>query len=274
MAGGGKQTTTSTNEPYAAAQPALNSALAQAQNLNSAGVGAQPYTGSTVIPWSYNTNIGRQNLDVMAGNNVAGKGLSGNYQRIINSGGFNEPQMESLANTRAVANSDFNINEDPAFQQVFDKTRDAVNMNAAGAGRYGSGSHQGVLTQGLGDLGARQYQAWQGRRDAANANVFNMGQTGQGNMASAYQNMQLPAQTLMQTGAMDEDLAKRYKDDELRLFNEYQNKPWENVSRLNAIASGAGSLGGTQTTSQPGQNPFLTALGYGTSGLGLLGSFL
>jgi hypothetical protein len=77
----------------------------------------------------------------------------------------------------------------------------------------------------------------------------------------------------MQVGAMNEDLATRQMNDKLRVFNEQQNKPWENLSRLNAIASGAGQLGGTQTTSQPGQNPFLTALGYGATGAGLLGSF-
>jgi hypothetical protein len=62
-------------------------------------------------------------------------------------------------------------------------------------------------------------------------------------------------------------------NDKLRIFNETQSKPWENLARLNGIASGAGSLGGTTTQSQPGQNPFLTALGYGASGAGLLGSF-
>ncbi|MNL48496.1 hypothetical protein D3C87_1713600 [compost metagenome] len=75
----------------------------------------------------------------------------------------------------------------------------------------------------------------------------------------------------MNVGAMNEDLATREMNDRLRLFNDQQNKPWEQLGRLNAIASGAGSMGGTQTTTQPGQNPFLTAAGYGLSGLGLLG---
>jgi hypothetical protein len=61
-------------------------------------------------------------------------------------------------------------------------------------------------------------------------------------------------------------------NDRLRIFDAQQNTPWQNLSRLNAIASGAGQLGGTTTSSQPGQNPFLTALGYGATGAGFLGS--
>jgi hypothetical protein len=83
--------------------------------------------------------------------------------------------------------------------------------------------------------------------------------------------MQAPAQSLMQVGAMNEDLATRQVNDKLRIFNEQQNKPWENLARMNAIASGAGQLGSTQTTSQPGANPFLQTLGYGLTGAGLLG---
>jgi hypothetical protein len=98
-----------------------------------------------------------------------------------------------------------------------------------------------------------------------------MGQTGFGQLGQAYSGMQAPAQDLMKVGGMDDDYATRVMNDRLRVFNEQQNKPWENLSRLQAIASGAGQLGGSQTQSQPGQNPFLTALGYGATGAGLLG---
>lgn len=231
---------------------------------------------------------------------------------------FNSYQQNALGNTQSTANSNFDINANPAFQDVLKQAqgaaRDSVNMSSAGAGRYGSGAHQGTLAREVGDLTSRmvgqEYNNWQNRRDAANTNLFNMGQTGIGtqmnantgaanigqqgfanrtntqnaifdmgqrgvdNLGDAYAGLNRPAQDLMQVGAMNEDLATRQMNDRLRVFNEQQNRGWDQLGRLNAIASGAGSLGGTQTTAAPGQNPFLTALGYGAGAGGLLGSFL
>jgi hypothetical protein len=101
-----------------------------------------------------------------------------------------------------------------------------------------------------------------------------MGGTGFGQLGAAYTGMQAPANSLMQIGSMNEDLATRQMNDKLRIFNEKENKPWDLLGRLNAISSGAGQMGSTSTQSQPGQNPFATALGYGVGGAGLLGSFL
>jgi hypothetical protein len=271
MTGSSKTTTQSNSEPWKAAQPALKQGLGAAQSLYNNGTGAQVYGDSTVVPWDAKTIQGQNAITDSANANLGGKGLSGQYQSAIDNGGYNAGQLEALNNTRAVANGSFNINDDPGFAQVIDQATNAVNGNASAAGRYGSGTNQQLLGSTIGDLGARQYQAFQQRKDAANSNLFNMGSTGFGQLGSAYQGMQAPAQSLMQVGAMNEDLATRQMNDKLRIFNEQQNKPWENLSRLNAIASGAGQLGGSQTQSQPGQNPFLTALGYGSTAAGLLG---
>lgn len=273
MGGSKQQTTTSNSEPWKGAQPALNTALSSAQNLYNSGVGAQSYTGSTVVPFNKHTTQGLAQINQAGVANSGGRGLSGQYQGIINAGGYNPAQLEALNNTRSVANSQFDINEDPGFAQVRDQAMNAVNSSASSAGRYGSGANQALLGNTIGDLGARQYQAWQGRKDAANSNLFNMGQQGFGNLESSYAGMNAPNQDILNVGAAYEDLSRRYKNDELRRFDESQQKPWENLSRLNAIASGSGQLGGTQTQSQPGANPFLSALGYGSAGAGILGSF-
>jgi hypothetical protein len=271
--GSSKQTTTQNSAPWKDAQPALKQGINAAQSYFDRGIGSEVYGGSTVVPWDAKTTQGMNAITNSANANIGGNGLSGQYQNVINNGGYNAGQLQALNNTRAVANGSFNINEDPAFQQVIDQATNAVNSNASAAGRYGSGTNQQLLGSTIGDLGARQYQAWQQRKDAANSNLFNMGSTGFGQLGSAYTGMQAPAQSLMQVGAMNEDLATRQVNDKLRIFNEQQNKPWENLARMNAIASGAGQLGSTQTTSQPGANPFLQTLGYGASGAGLLGSF-
>jgi hypothetical protein len=282
MAGGSKQQTTTASAPWGAAQPALKYGVDKALQYAKKGVGGDVYEGSTVTPWDQQTKKGMGFIERGANANLAGKGLSGEYQDVINSGGYNEAQLSALNNTRDTANSNFDINSNPAFMQVLQQSQDAarngVNASASGAGRYGSGIHQQTLGNTLGDVTNRavgqEYQNWQGRKDAANSNLFNMGQTGFGNLGAAYQGMQAPANSLMQVGAMNEDLATRKMNDKLRVFNERQNKPWDQLGRLNAIASGAGQMGGTTTQSQPGQNPFLTALGYGAGAGGLLGSFL
>lgn len=273
MSGGGKSTTTQTtnNAPWSGAQPALQQSINAAQSYFDRGIGAGVYGGSTVVPWDAKTTQGMNAITDQANANIGGKGLTGQLQGVINNGGYNSAQLDALNNTRDVANSTFDINSDPGFQQVVDLARNNVNAGASGAGRYGSGVHQQTLANTIGDLGARQYQAFQQRKDAANSNLFNMGQQGFGNLGTAYSGLSAPAQSLMQVGAMNEDLATRQLNDKLRIFNEQQNAPWQNLSRLNAIASGAGQLGSTQTTASPGQNPFLSALGYGATGLGLLG---
>jgi hypothetical protein len=274
MTGSSKTTTSSNSAPWKEAQPALKQGIGAAQSLYNSGTGAQVYGDSTVVPWDSKTIQGQNAITSSANANLGGNGLSGQLQGVINNGGYNAGQLEALNNTRAVANGSFNINEDPGFQQVVDQATNSVNGNASAAGRYGSGTNQQLLGSTIGDLGARQFQNWQTRKDAANSNLFNMGGQGFNQLGQAYSGMQAPAQSLMQVGAMNEDLATRQMNDKLRIFNEQQNKPWENLSRLQAIASGAGQLGGSQTQSQPGQNPFLTALGYGATGAGLLGGFM
>lgn len=273
MTGSSKTTTTQNSAPWSGAQPALSTALTGAQDLYKNGTGSQVYTDSTVVPWDAQTQKGMGIITNTANANSGGNGLSGQYQGIIDSGGYNADQLNALNNIKSVANGSFDINSDPGFQQVIDQAKNSVNASASGAGRYGSGIHQQTLANTIGDLGARQYQDFLNRKDTANSNLFNMGQTGIGNLSTAYTGLQAPASSLMQVGAMNEDLATRQMNDKLRIFNEQQSKPWEQISRLNAIASGAGQLGGTQTTSQPGQNPFLSALGYGATGAGILGSF-
>jgi polyhydroxyalkanoate synthesis regulator phasin len=319
--GGSKQTTTTNNAPWKSAQPVLETALKHASKefMRDPRGEKTVYTGSTVIPWSQQTQQGMDAIQGNAAANAGGLGLSGQYQDIINRGGMTgaqrgvmqnlqampgsgltAAQSAALRNTQRTANSNFDINANPAFQDVLRQAqtsaRDAVNMSAGGAGRYGGAVHQGNLASEVGDLTARmvgnEYQNWQNRRDAANSNLFNMGQTGLtnrmntqnainslaqqgiGNLGTAYQGMSQPAQDLMQVGSMNEDLATRQMNDKLRVFNDKNNATWNQISRLNAIASGAGSLGGTQTTAAPGQNPWLTGLGYGMTGLGLLGGML
>lgn len=279
MGGGSKQTTTSSSEPWKGAQGTLTKSMNLANNVADTSSLWQPYMGSTVVPWSDSSQNAMDSITEAANRNRGLDGLGGQYQGIINGGGFNGWQREALQNTNNLANGTYSVS--PELQAVLDqsgaKMRDSVNLNAAAAGRYGSGSHTDVLSRNIGEMTNNailsDYQNFQSRRDAANQNLFSMSQQGIGNLGTAYSGINAPNQDLMSVGAMKEDLATRQMNDQLRIFNEQQNLPKQQAEWLNAIGSGAGSLGGTTRQTQPGQNPFLTALGYGATGLGLLGGF-
>lgn len=262
---GGKNTTTTTTsqQPYKAAQPLYDKGMADALKQYNAGGLVKPNTMSTVVPFAQQTTQGMNALQGLANDNIGSNGLSGQLQGIINNGGYNADQQTALEGIRNTATGSFDINSDPGFQQVFDKTQNAVNQNAAGLGRYASGTHEGVMTRELGDLGARQYQDFQNRKDNAQQQLFNAGQTGQGNLVSAFDAAQAPSNVLMGLGSMNEDLYGRTLNDQLRIANERQNAPLANIQALNAIAGGAGSFGtGTQSAQGP-SNTFSNALGAG-----------
>lgn len=272
MGGKNTTTTTNTNTPYKAAQPLLDKGMGDALKQYNAGGLVKPNTMSTVVPYSQQTTQGMGALQGLANDNIGGNGLSGQLQGIINNGGYNADQQTALEGIRNTATGSFDINADPGFQQVFDKTQNAVNQNAASMGRYASGTHEGVMTRELGDLGARQYQDFQNRKDNAQQQLFNAGQTGQGNMVSAFDAAQAPSNVLMGLGSMNEDLYGRTLNDQLRIANESQNAPLANIQALLAAANGAGGYStGTQTAQGP-SNTFSNIAGAGLGAASLANS--
>lgn len=274
---GGDNTTTqsTTSDPWSSAQPALETGLTGAQDLYNAGVGSQVYQGSTVIPFADQTTQGFNAIESNANANMNGQGLSGQYQGIIDSGGYNAAQQGAMSQMQQAASG---YQNDPTYQMMRQNTlndvSNSVNESISSAGRYGSAAHTGALVDQISNAGAQMDMQQLSRQDAANQNLFNMGQAGQGNLANAYAGMNQPSQDLMQIGSAYEDLATRTMNDELRIFDEAQNKPWENLGRLNAVATGAGNYGSSTTTAQgAGSNPFMQAAGAGLSLSGLFGGF-
>jgi len=267
MGGSNKTTTVASSEPYKAAKPLYDKAMGDALKLYNEGALVQPNTMSTVVPYAEQTLAGMGDLQSLAQANMGGQGLSGQLQGIINAGGYNQDQQTALEGIRNTATGDFDIFADPAFQQVLDTTQNAVNQNAAGLGRYGSGTHTGVMTRELGDLGARQYQNWQARRDAAQTQLFNAGQQAQQNLGTAFDLAQDPAKVSMGIGGMFEDLYGRTLNDQLRIANERANAPLANIQALNAVAAGAGNLG---TNTQTAQGPNNTLSNIAGAGLGAM----
>lgn len=275
MSGDNKTTTQTSNEPLAEARPLIKQGMGDALKMYQNGGLVKPNTMSTVVPYAQQTTQGMNSIQNTAQNAMAPGGLNSQFQDIIGNGGFNSQQMDAVGNTQQLANSSYDMNANPGFQDVLNqalqKSTYGVNQNASAMGRYGSGAHQGVMQKEQGDLASRMigddYNRWLGRRDGAQQQLFGMGQTGMDNLNPAYASMKQPAEDLMGVGSMYEDLMGRTMNDQLRVTNEKQNLPLANIQALLAAANGAGNYG-TQTSTAQGPNSTFSNIAGG--GLGLL----
>lgn len=214
---------------------------------------------------------------------------------------YSEQNLMEMAAGKQIGSSNPYLED--ALDEAAQKAAHQTNEAAASAGRYGSGAHTGALAKTIGDIqtNARAQQVnqdisrmmqsntmldnqrlqglglgMQGMRaqEGAAGNLFNVGQQAFRNLGDAYHGAQLPADTLARVGASEEDLAMRELNDRIRLFEGKQRAPIDAINWQNAIYSGAGSLGGrnTSTAQAPGQNPWATAAGIGSTLAGGLGS--
>lgn len=261
MGSSGTQTTTTTgsssSEPWKPMQPYLKNSAAEADALFNSGIGSQVYTGSTVVPFAKQTMAGMNNIEGFANNNA------GVMQKPLQ-------QYSGLMDILSpIARGDFGA--DTTFKNTLGAAQEAagtaVNQSMSDMGRYGSGLHQTSLAKSIGDLtndAMLKRQAWAAGQ---------MSDTGQ-QIRSAFEGGMMPGQALMQIGGNYENLMANQINDQLRIFNQQQSVPWEQLARYNAIISGAGALGG-QTSSQskattPSNQPSMgqQLLGFGLSALG------
>lgn len=275
MGGGSKTTSTSTNEPWSKAQPYLTANLAAASKV----APTQVYGGQRVADQSQQTRGGLAALTGVANANMGGQGLSGQYQDVINSGGYNAQQMDAVRNTQNLANQQWSIS--PELQRILDQSNEAalgsVNLANSAGGRYGSGMGNAAVADAVSrntnNLVYQDLNNFMSRRDAANQNLFGMGQTGFGNLGTAYTGLQAPGQTLLGVGQQQDAYNQSLINAKIDAFDEKQNAARNDIAWKQGIYSGAGSLGGTTTNKAPGQSNLMTGLGYGLSGLGLLGGY-
>lgn len=246
--------------------------------MSAAGSAGNPsYSESNLSNWANGSMMGQQNpyfeqalgyamqdqqdsVDLMASG--AGRYGSGQHTSVL---ADSMGQLSANARTQQFEND-----RNAQFQanNQMDTFRNANFSNALNALGGASNAYQTGIGQALG-----AQQAGTGLTMTGASNLFNSGQQGFSNAANAYQGAMLPYQTMMGVGGNYENLAANIRQDELNQFNLSQSLPWDNLARANAIYSGAGALGGTSTgtATTPGQNPFATALGYGATGVGILG---
>jgi hypothetical protein len=261
MSGGSKTVTTSasgSSEPWAKAQPYLEKAMTAAGNEFDAGTGSQVYQGTTVVPFANQTIAGMNQIEGLASNAAA---------PMQNPMTAYSGMMQTL---NPIAQGDFS--NDTTFNNTLGRAqqdaRTGVDLSMSGAGRYGGAMHQGNIAREIGDLTNR---AMLQRQDWASQQMQNYGNA----MPQAFQTAMMPAQAMMGVGSAYEGLAGNYLQEQADRFDAQRNAKWDDIARLNAIAHGAGQLGGSKTEVKTSPNPnYSSPAQIFGGGLSLLASIL
>jgi len=141
---------------------------------------------------------------------------------------------------------------DSMYGRAADKVNEGVSSMFSGAGRYGSGAHQDVMGQSLGDLASNMYgTAYQTERQ----NQLNAAQAAPG-MDNAYQGMLFNnANAITGVGQQMQD------HDQQRQLDDYNR-----LDYYSGIINGYGGLGGTRSQTNPGPSKAGGVLGGAASG--------
>ena len=273
---------TQSTQPFAGAQKGINTVLNDAFNSYRAGDFAG-YTGPTTPSFSNQTMQGFRGMERNA--DLATPGFRQSFQAGVDQirNPLSQAQQTSLDQYGSLARGDHMGKANPYLDQLIkqgqDSAQGAVNRQAAGMGRYGSGVHQGSIARQLGEIetGARfnDYNTQLGRQDAAMAAQANLGQQSVQNRMAAqqmlpglYQGMNAPAETRRMVGLEFENQRQNLINDQIRRAN----MPYDQLMKLSGLMGIAAPYSSTQSsgvTTQPGPSPFLQGLG----GIGMLGSF-
>jgi len=277
------QQTQASKDPWAPAQPYLEKALTRAGSLFDDNVGYQPYPGSTQASLASNQvmNTGLANLMSLYGQDLGGS-AGVNAGRTL---GTNMIQNQGLSPELRSLYEQAQGEQNPYLQSILDTNNrrigDRVNSSVSGAGRYGSGAHTDIMSRALAESAdpvlaqdyARRQQQMQG---IAEGGLQRAGQWAQ-LMPTLDEARLAPAQGFTNIGQFYQERAQKDLDDQIKLYNTQQAYPWEQLLRMNAVAGGAGALGGTQVGSQttPINQPstLQRLFGGAAAGAGIGGSF-
>lgn len=248
--GGGTDTVKSKSEPWTAAQPYLTDIMSQAKSIYGSGAGREYYPFSTVVPFSNQSEQALTNIEALAGQTP----------------GYMDAANNTLEKT---LNGDF-LNANPYLDGIFNnaanKIEDRLNQSAAMRGRTGSGVHQQLLTENLGQLHNDIYGSnYQQERDRMQGSIV---------AAPALDAQRYAgADRLASVGAARENQAQAQIQDAMNRWDFQNNAMWDLLNKYNATVQGFGGLGGTQTSTQPSSGGGLGgAIGGGLAGAGVAGS--
>lgn len=214
-----------------------------AYNLYNIGAGGNVYGGPRVAPLSDQTRYG-----------IGGLGsIPQHYQ--------NRSLMNTVYNPTSAANnlgsmaSGAMVGQNPAFnaalQNSLDRVRDTINSSFAGAGRYGSGAHTGVLANELGALStsatANQYNQDVQNMMQANAMIDQANQNQLGASNNFLQGYGNAYSNAIQGGGVLDAHNQRVVDANRERWLEQDNSGWNRLNMLMNAGHGFARNYGTTT---------------------------
>ena len=249
------QQTQQTRDPWSAAQPHLIEGLENAQGLFQSNVGYQPYTGATQAGLDPAFNAGAGTMNFMLNQDLYGtpgvnaaRSLGTN---MINNQGLSPELRQLYQNAQG--------NENPFLQQMLESNNarigNKINSSMSGAGRYGSGAHTDVMARGLEEAAAPVLAQDYARRQQQQQGILEGGlqRAGQWSelMPGLDQARYAPAQSLMNLGQFYNERSQSALDDQIKLYNAQQARPWEQLARYNAIVEERGFGGQHESARRP-----------------------
>lgn len=238
MDGGGDQKSTSTVEMPKEVKPFLTPALQDAFQLYKQP-GPNYFPGPTVAGFTPEQLGAQAGTVARATSGSPLVGAASGYGQDVLSGkylGAGNPYTDALAG----------------------RTRDMVNANYSASGRYGSGSHDRAVAEGLAPVLFQDYEAERARMDQMAGLAPTLA-------AEDYRDLS----ALNTVGAQRQGQAQTELDSLIARYNYEQNLP--QMKNRDFISLLYGNPGRSQTTTQPGASGFQQALGglFGLGGLAL-----
>lgn len=242
----GQQTTQNITEPWKVQQPYITKGFERAEELFNANT-PNYYSGDTYVPFAGETEQALQLAKARAlqGNQLLGS--SQNYANDVMQGNYLDPTKNTHLNN--------------LFSNMSGKIQADVNSNFAQAGRYGSGSHTGVMTDQLGNLAdkvyADNYARERGIQDSMSTKAPQLGEMDYGDISK-----------LQTVGNAREELSQRMLQDNIARWEFENQKPY---TKLREYQASVGSpFGTTSSTITPlSKNPIMGLLGGASSGAGI-----
>lgn len=263
--------TTQTNSPPKWATPLFQQSATEATNLYNSGVGGNTYTGSTVADLSDTTMSGVNQL-ATAGANTNTAGTRPLFEGI---GAASVGPSYSEQNLAGIASGADNPYFEQALEGQLGKTASQVQSQFAGAGRYGSGANQGVLTSELGNIRSNAMSnqwnqniqnqlAASGQMDSSRNAGLDRALNATGAMSGQdqqqFQNALTGAGATLQAGGLLDDQSQKQLSDQIGQWYAQDNQDWTRLGMLQSAAAGAAGNYGTQTGNSSSSNP-MGALG-------------
>ena len=234
-------TSTVNSAPWLQAQPFLTDLMNQGRINYQSGVGQNYFPGSTVVPFSNQTNtaLGMREARAVMGSPVT--------------------RAAQTQATRTLGGDFLDPTKNPAYGVMADDVTNRVNSAFGLAGRTGSPAHQASIARGITQGGAAMYDQERARQ------MQSLG------LAGPVGQMDLQDSDLLaMTGAQREAQAAQQIDDLMKRFQFGETAPWQALQNYAGSLSGAGG-GTTTTTDVAGRNRLLEILSGATGGGALAG---